>query len=817
MGNTKSTKLKELYSKNKIEVLQSENEKLVGSFKVIKVDSFKDELFILKVLDPRIYDQYSDINEFVKKLSQPCPAIADFFFINSNAQNKELYDLLFEYGPTIDTSSVGEKELWGFISQIVEALGFMEENQLHYPILAKKYVLKFAKDKIKLLNPYCFPDFIKEVLQIYLNPMNPISSRKKYHKLQISRNIKEFGILLVTLVANASEYQLKTDVAYTTKTIDSLGTKFSKNFIGLLKQILVSQSPPKTIQELKAFIQSNKPGGNEGSRLFSGFRGGNKNDTSFTSKDLSTSKISDKEKLDESKPEISIENGKKVPLSPNTKGLRIFGDKKPADPLKHRAITPTKTTTISAQKKEPEKPKEEPKKEEEPLPVKTSNPKVPTLYKRDPKKAEKKEVNLENFATFGDRKDSKSSDTNGKLNDGSVALNDKAVVDEKNFQTEPKDLPTIKPPNSANIPQIPASKESFFKQSQDIIEGKRMSVNTVPLFTETQRLNFEFVNNTPSSVKNINEYLQTHDKNIQEQMVSSMNFFEDDLSKNPFFDDSNFVFKKNPKPEDLTKNPTNDQVPVKQPASPTPEKAQPAKAVEPKPKIEEPKPKVEEPKPKLEESHQPPKPENPPQPVKQPPQQARIVKKVLLKWNINENRHIKFIEYDDGTIEEVKDENAENKQKNANDQQQNGVKATEDKPSHMLRYDIGKPNPPLPPTNAFDPKTSTQMNFILIPDTDQPAFLLFRSRPNNPNPKFIDIATVVNKGHPACPSVYHNVEEEKRPIVYSNAKSVNELPPNNKPNQDFLKFPSTGNLGGQERSLTPTSLARDNARIIRKN
>jgi len=796
MGNTKSTKLKDLYSKNKIEVLQSENEKLVGAFKVIKVDSFKDELFILKVLDPRIYDQYADINEFVKKLSQPCPAIADFFFINSNAQNKELYDLLFEYGPTIDTSAIGEKELWALIAQIVQALGFMEDNLLHYPIMAKKYVLNFGKDKIKLLNPYCFPDFIKEALQIYLNPMNPISSRKKYQKLQIARNIKEFGILLVTLVTNASEYQLKTDVAYTAKTVDSLGTKFSKNFIALLKQILVSQSPPRTIHELKSHVQLLRLGLSEGNRLFNGVRGGNKNDLSINSKDHSTNKISDKDSQGQSKSEISIDNGKRVGLSPTRGGLRIFGDQNPNESLKHRAVTPTKTTGISALNEEPEKPKDESKTEEKPSTSKTSNPTMPSLYKSDPKKTQRKEVNLENFATFGHRTDSQSS-----VNKDSKK--DRAVSAETNFQTEPRDLP-IKPPNSTNSPQIPISKETFFKESQQIIDDKRSSANNVPLFTETQRMNFEFVNNTPSSVKNINEYLQAHDKNIQEQMVNSLNFFEEDLNKNPFFEDSSFVFKKNPKPEDLTRSPTNDQIKKNEPTSPITEKPS--------------RPKSEEHKPKAEEISKVPQTEPVSQPAKQPPPQARIMKKVLLKWNINENRHIKFIEYDDGSVEEVKDENAESKQKNTNDRLQNGVKAPpEDKLSHMLRYEIGKNNPPLPPINAFDPKTSTQMNFILIPDSDQPAFLLFRSRPTNLNTRFNEIAAIVKKDHPACPSVYHNVEEEKRSIGYSNTKSVNELPPFNKPSQDIQKFPSTGNLGGHERSLTPTSLARDNSRIIRKN
>ncbi len=57
---------------------------------------------------------------------------------------------------------------------------FLEKSNLHYPILSKKYLIRKEKKLFKLMNPYCFPDYLKEVLLVYMNPMKPVSKRKEY-------------------------------------------------------------------------------------------------------------------------------------------------------------------------------------------------------------------------------------------------------------------------------------------------------------------------------------------------------------------------------------------------------------------------------------------------------------------------------------------------------------------------------------------------------------------------------------------------------------------------------------------------------------
>jgi hypothetical protein len=255
MGNSKSTALKELYGKQRCEILQAENDKRIGEFKVIGFQNFRDEIFILKVLDPSIYDEYADTNEFTHRLSQSCPAICDFHFIQVNSLNNELYDMIYEFGFPVKECLVKEKHLWRFVEQTLAGLLFMESAGLHYPVVSKRYIARIDKKTTKLMNPYCFPDFIKEVLQIYLNPQNPVSKRRNYAMSQIATNVSDFGILLCSMVAPVSEYELRTDPKYVFQFLETYGKQISPKYAKLIWFILLNSRPPKSFFEIREFIQ----------------------------------------------------------------------------------------------------------------------------------------------------------------------------------------------------------------------------------------------------------------------------------------------------------------------------------------------------------------------------------------------------------------------------------------------------------------------------------------------------------------------------------------------------------------------------------
>ena len=234
MGNTKSTKVKELYYERKFDVIYQEFSDYIGVFRIISFDSFKNERFVQKTIDPFIYDVYSDINSFTKSLSTTNPNICDFFFIDFNQSNREIYDLIFEYGESIQNSKFEEKQLWGFIKNILNGLWFLEENNFHYPKLSKEFVIKTTDGNLKLVNPHCFSEYIKDILEIYLNPQNPISNRISYSKSRIRTNVEEFGFLILSLIDNYDIVELKNNHNYLISVLNIIFEKMNSKFYNLI-------------------------------------------------------------------------------------------------------------------------------------------------------------------------------------------------------------------------------------------------------------------------------------------------------------------------------------------------------------------------------------------------------------------------------------------------------------------------------------------------------------------------------------------------------------------------------------------------------
>lgn len=254
MGNSRSNYFKDLFTRQQLQMLEVGNDNLLGSFNIVRLFSQPPVNGLLKVLDLRVYDEYTDITEAIRKLNQEHPQMSSLLFVCENKQNPELYNLAFEYGEPLNTYIYEEPLLWSYIEQVVEGLLFLEGQGYHYPALSKQYVLLTGKGTVKLLSPYAFSDFMREILQIYLNPQNPMSNRKSHFLMNIHRNIKELGITVATLVSNCNEYQLKTDPNYVNKVIDAIGTKFSKGLVGLIRALIQNNGQLKSIGEVKQLV-----------------------------------------------------------------------------------------------------------------------------------------------------------------------------------------------------------------------------------------------------------------------------------------------------------------------------------------------------------------------------------------------------------------------------------------------------------------------------------------------------------------------------------------------------------------------------------
>lgn len=57
---------------------------------------------------------------------------------------------------------------------------FIESLGMHYPFLHKKYLIQVSKNSFKLINPYCFRDYLQQVLHTYMNPMKTTSTKKDF-------------------------------------------------------------------------------------------------------------------------------------------------------------------------------------------------------------------------------------------------------------------------------------------------------------------------------------------------------------------------------------------------------------------------------------------------------------------------------------------------------------------------------------------------------------------------------------------------------------------------------------------------------------
>lgn len=260
MGNSRSNYFKDQFVRKQFANIETGNDNLLGSFNVIRFQGQVPTTSLVKVLDTRIYDEYTDVAEAIRKLKQEHPQMSVILFVTENAQNPELYNVAFEYGDPLKTYISTETLLWNYLEQIVEGLIFLEGQGYHYPNISKQYIIATAKNTVKLLNPYTFSDFMKEILQIYLNPQNQMSNRRAHFMNNILRNIKELGITLATLVSNCNEYQLKTDTAYVNKVINSIGAKFSKSLVLLLQSLILNNGQLTSFKDVKQLILRLKAG-----------------------------------------------------------------------------------------------------------------------------------------------------------------------------------------------------------------------------------------------------------------------------------------------------------------------------------------------------------------------------------------------------------------------------------------------------------------------------------------------------------------------------------------------------------------------------
>ncbi len=235
----------------------------MGAYRIIKFRREEKSLFLSKVINPTQYDNYaSDVDEFAKKIMKEHTNICDFAFVEPNRRDANLYDSVFEFGDYINTKFQSENVIWTFINHILAGLLFLQQEGLHYPFLRKKYTTyQSDKNAFKLLNPFCFPAFIDNVIGTYLNMDIGVSEKREFQNKCIMRNIKEFGIMILALVKDTDEMNFFRNPALIRDLFASFRRDkiYSDKLIDLLSYMIENRSQ-MTFIDVKNFISYGNPG-----------------------------------------------------------------------------------------------------------------------------------------------------------------------------------------------------------------------------------------------------------------------------------------------------------------------------------------------------------------------------------------------------------------------------------------------------------------------------------------------------------------------------------------------------------------------------
>ena len=170
MGNYNSSKLKLLYGNSQLEYIETNYIEYVGNFNVFRDPFVTSEMLMVVYFNPSEFDQTFEIQNFVKTMTNMPDHVCRFYLCEKSAKNKSIMDIIFEYGITVEKFGFEKKELELFLFEILNSLIFLESQRFTYSSISKSTFV-ISEKKLKLLNPFCFKNFLKDVLNIYMNPM----------------------------------------------------------------------------------------------------------------------------------------------------------------------------------------------------------------------------------------------------------------------------------------------------------------------------------------------------------------------------------------------------------------------------------------------------------------------------------------------------------------------------------------------------------------------------------------------------------------------------------------------------------------------
>lgn len=253
MGNNRSAEIKNRYELGRYRIKSAGYDSNLGKCEIIHIDGMSD-LCIQRELDPTEYNEDIEIGTINNQFTKECKQICEFYFVSYGRETQGSFKIVYEYGNIIKEKITKEKTIWKIIRQLINAGSFLEDAKMHYPILSRKYILKKDEKTFKLLNPFCFLEFIREFVQIYSAKKEAISSKSKYSSECIKRNTFQFPFVIISFISNIPEVELKQDFKIFNNEMNNIKKKFSPALNEFLFFLL--QDKPETFEKIREKLNS---------------------------------------------------------------------------------------------------------------------------------------------------------------------------------------------------------------------------------------------------------------------------------------------------------------------------------------------------------------------------------------------------------------------------------------------------------------------------------------------------------------------------------------------------------------------------------
>ena len=135
-------------------------------------------------------------------------SICRFYFWVKSAINKDILDTVFEYGTPIEKLDFSKKEFEMFLFVTLQNLIFFENQKFTYSSFAKSLFV-ISEKRVKLLNPFGLKNLLKDVLNVYMNPMKGFGERNMVLKTSIKQNIMSVCEVFFGFLIGSDESQVK--------------------------------------------------------------------------------------------------------------------------------------------------------------------------------------------------------------------------------------------------------------------------------------------------------------------------------------------------------------------------------------------------------------------------------------------------------------------------------------------------------------------------------------------------------------------------------------------------------------------------------